>query len=858
MDIIQSFNDRNMGRYTLDNKYTRHLQDVSPIPIDGGYIVRNNIKDVPKTEELTEAELINMDTDRGKLWAAASKVVYDSMYDGVNALTISKPENDQDYGRFGVEFMGQFDHNLSMMGYNVAKLQGVDERTKLALHHMMTDFGQLPMFSWNGAYRATKGIFTDPTTYASLASLGLGFLGRAGVKQTTKQGFKQLLRKGITSPYAIAALEGGAYTGLYDFLTQEVNIEAGVQDDVNLGQLARATGTGAVAGPAIVGAGELAVKGAQKAAPVMRDLFDDAGQAADQRIAERAQDTSITLNTGVDPTPAIDAALSYAGRKARKSGQLVGAPPEITSQRALNKLRRNLEAAAAEGEPGRFWYERSGKAILDAVGGDKQEAEKLVQAVAITSSATPVGANFDFALQAYLQNKAGQPVKTGRFPAAMSKRLQEVFDGKDWEGRKTNNFYINLMREIDPNKVQGVTNDLWMMRSFGFKNADGTPYSGTPTDAQYTFVEQETKRIADKLGWEPQQVQAAIWIANKAKEEGTDVATAAFDYSDALLNNKAQISWESIPGATGNHMPEMFDAPYEVKQEYHVAASKIFLDKDGNDEAAKVLGIPTPGDFEAPGYFEGRVSPGTQTELAIPREYGGPKYGAVEPAALQLMEAYAAVRGVVMKQDGVGFHRPFYKAAKRDSQGILIEIGRQFTERETEQLGKIMAELSGHTDYNPVAAPGGVRLINFAFARKNPDGTKAMEDTWFSDDMLRDNKEFYALVKQAVERLDLDGDVGVKLGTFNAQEGYVGNDWSVNKNGEDYLRGTSFEGSPDIQRKVRDLIAKFSARLDEVDIDFSERYGFTRNEELNREFRDAATEVRNTEEGSQSPQNLVM
>ncbi len=275
MDIIQSFSDRNLGRYTLDNKYTRHLQDVSPIPLDGGYIVRNNIQDVPKTEELSEAELINMDTDRGKLWAAASKVIYDSMYDGVNALTIKEPESEQDYGRFGVEFMGQFDHNMSMMGYNVAKLQGVDERTKLAMHHMMTEFGQLPMFSWNGAYRVTKGMFTDPTTYASLGTLGLGFLGRAGVKQTTKQGFKEMLRRGITNPYAIAALEGGAYTGMYDYLTQEVNIEAGVQDDVNLGQLATATGTGMVAGPAIVGAGELAVKGAKKLMPGQGDLFDE-------------------------------------------------------------------------------------------------------------------------------------------------------------------------------------------------------------------------------------------------------------------------------------------------------------------------------------------------------------------------------------------------------------------------------------------------------------------------------------------------------------------------------------------------------------------------------------------------------
>ena len=837
MDIMKSYIDRNMGRKAEDNPYTQYLKASSPIDIDAGYIVKNNIQNVPKTEELQEDELIDVESERGQVWAAASKVIYDSMYDGVNSITVKAPENEQDYGRFGVEFIGQFDHNLTQMGYNIAKLQGADERTKMALYHLQSEFGQLPMFSWNGAKRFAKGLSTDPTTYAGLGTLGIGFLGRAGVKQTTKKGFQELLKQGITNPYAIAAIEGGGYTGLYDFFTQEVELEAGMRDEIDASQVAENTALGAVAGPAFVGSGELAVKGVKAAAPVMRDLFDKSGQAADARIAERAADTSVTLNSGFDPTDAVDAALSYAGRKSRKSGQLVGAPPEIKSQRALNTLRRNLEAATKEGEPGRFWYERSGKAILDAVGGDKKEAEKLAQAIAITSSATPVGSNFDYALQAYLQNKAGQPVKTGRFPEAMSKRLQEMFEGKDWEGRKTNNFYINLMREIEPNMVQGVTNDIWMMRSFGFKNTDGTPYSGTPTDAQYTFVEQETNRIADKLGWEPQQVQAAIWVTNKAKEDGTDIATAAFDYSDALLNNKAQISWESIPGATSNHMPEMFEAPYEVQLEYHVAASKVFLDRNGSDELAKDFGTPTTGDFEAPGYFEGKVSPGTQTELAIPREYTGPKYGAVDPAALQLMEAYAAVRGVVMKQDGVGYHRPFHKATKRDSQGVMIEIGRQFTESETAQLGKIMAELSGHTDFNPIAAPGGVRLINFAFARKNLDGTKAMEDTWFSDDMLRTNKEFYALVKQAVERLDLDDGIGVKLGTFNAQEGYVGNDWSVNKNGEDYLRGTSFAGSPDLQRKVRDLITKFSARLDEVDLDFSERYGFTRNADLNQEFR---------------------
>ena len=829
MDIIKPYVDRNMGRKAEASAYTKYLKEQSPIDIDAGYIVKNNVQNVPKTEELQEDELIDVDSERGQVWAAASKVIYDSMYDGVNSITVKAPENEQDFGRFGVEFYGQLEHNFSQMGYNIAKLQGADERTKMALYHLQSEYGKLPMFSWNGAKRFAKGLSTDPTTYAGIGTLGLGFLGRAGVKQTTKQGFKEMLRRGITNPYAIAAIEGGGYTGLYDYFTQEIAVEADMQDQIDKGQVALSTGIGAVAGPAVVRAGEEVVKGVKKAAPVIRDLFDEAGQAADARIAEREADTGVTLTAGSDPTPAIDAALSYAGRKARKSGQLVGAPPEIKSQQALNKLRRNLEAATAEGEPGRFWYERSGKAILDALGGNKDDADKLAQAIAITSSATGVKTNFDFALQAFLQHKAGKPINTGRFPASMSKRIQKVFDGEDWDGRKTNNFYVNLMREIDPSKVQGVTTDMWMMRAFGFKNPDGTDYSGTPTDAQYTFVEEETKRIAGQLGWEPQQVQAAIWVADKARKEGIDVNAAAFDYSDALLNNKAQISWESIPGRTGNHMPEMFDAPYEVQQEYHVAVSKAFLDENGNDFVAKELGIPTPGDFEAPGYFEGKVSPGTQTELAIPREYGGPKYGSVEPAALELMEAYAAIRGVAMKQDGVGFHRPFYNPKKADANGVELRIGRKFSEGETQRLAKILADASGHGEYNPIATRDGVRLINF-------------------DYLEFDNKEFTKLVQNAIDSLDLDDDLTIDPVLFNSQNGYVGNDWSANKNGEEYLNALRGTGRPDLQRKVRSILSRLQTRIDEIDTDFSERYGFTRNTDLNQEFRgQTVTEANATE-----------
>ncbi|MBV28051.1 MAG: hypothetical protein CMQ13_08290 [Gammaproteobacteria bacterium] len=44
-----------------------------------------------------------------------------------------------------------------------------------------------------------------------------------------------------------------------------------------------------------------------------------AGKAADERIAERAADTGVTLAAGADPMPAIDKALSVAGRSVRPS-----------------------------------------------------------------------------------------------------------------------------------------------------------------------------------------------------------------------------------------------------------------------------------------------------------------------------------------------------------------------------------------------------------------------------------------------------------------------------------------------------------------------------------------------------------
>jgi hypothetical protein len=578
-----------------------------------------------------------------------------------------------------------------------------------------------------------------------------------------------------------------------------------------------------------------------------------------------------------------------------------GAPKGMDSPQALGRLRSLIRGLTEEGEGGRFWYERSGQALLDVTGGDKKKAKQLAQAVAITSPQTPVATNFDYAIQAYYQHEAGVPISTGMYPQTMSQKLQDIFDGKDWDGRKTNNFYKNIMRKIDPSLKQGVTTDLWIMRAFGYN-------SDFPTDPQYDFVEKEIDRLRKELGWEPQQVQAAMWVSIKGRMEakevkertekistkkgymhyetgkdgkkfrvidneskhrgvwiaealkynptGKDKDQAKFDFEDAMTNSLAQISWESIPGATADHMPEIFDAEYPVLQQYHVDISKAFLDENGNDLISKYLGMLSPGNFEAPGYFEGRVSPGSQTKIVAPRRYKAVDLADIDkklregvitkeeaealreqrldPQSEDLIAAYAAVRGILMKQDGVGFHRPFYNKSLRkgDLNAVEIDIGRPFTKEETADFAQILSNISGHGEFNPIGSVNGVRLINFDYLLVLPEG----KDYADFNDRKKFNDSFKKMVDTALKEMIFEDGVEVSAKSFYAKAGYLGNNWKENKNGEGYMADIAAR-SPDLSRRVYDIVRKIQPRIEAVDQEYASKFGWRINDSINRVFR---------------------
>ena len=90
--------------------------------------------------------------------------------------------------------MGSFNYNMAKMAGDYMALRNMDEETATRFYLMMEMYDRLPNFTWNGTKRMFKGIATDPTTYAGLGTLGLGFVGRAGTKQITKNRLMEVLK----------------------------------------------------------------------------------------------------------------------------------------------------------------------------------------------------------------------------------------------------------------------------------------------------------------------------------------------------------------------------------------------------------------------------------------------------------------------------------------------------------------------------------------------------------------------------------------------------------------------------------------------------------------------------------------
>ena len=410
-----------------------------------------------------------------------------------------------------------------------------------------------------------------------------------------------------------------------------------------------------------------------------------------------------------------------------------------------------------------------------------------------------------------------------------------------WGGRKTSSFYGNIMKEIDPSIKQAATIDLWMNRAGGFVSKE------LKDGPKYNFIESVVGTVAKKKKWDIDQAQAAIWVSTKARFDTTkslfsekalnsgvgvrkgghvvpakgknkefadlrfntamnykmasqDIEKAAINFADALDDNLAFVSWETVPGSKyTKHLDGLENASSIIKSEYHFKVSKLLTDESGHDIISKKLGILSPGHFEAPGYFKGVSNPSGQTKIATTRIKGaGKDITTMDAPSQELLEKYAALRGIILSQDEIGYHRIIKAGSKKNANSVAIQTGNKFSAEQVKKLGAALDKEFGG-GHALISKEKGVLVLN----------TGELQ-----------NIEFQKRLKSLVE-LAVDNDYTLI---------YYKNGNLITRGKTDY--GKTYSGilgqirRADIRQLLRDILSKKK----NLDKEFSRKYGFDYDE----------------------------
>ncbi|MEK9655839.1 MAG: LPD38 domain-containing protein, partial [Halieaceae bacterium] len=237
----------------------------------------------------------------------------------------------------------------------------------------------------------------------------------------------------------------------------------------------------------------------------------------------------------------------------------------------------------------------------------------------------------------------------------------------------------------------------------------------------------------------------------------------------------------------------------------------------------------------------------------LPKKFKATELNEAEASAVDLLEAYSATVGILLKQDGVGYHRPFYQKnlTETKANGLDVDFGRPLTTEEMVELGELYIKETGDPYASPISTPQGVRFINFNVGDaeadlrrfrervrsiRNPAEKRAMQGELRkrSAALGKTNKKFQQDIRRVLEQADLPDGVATLFTSYN---GYLGNNWTEKKNGENYLQESRLAQRPDLQQRVRDLVSQLDPRIKAVENEFADKYGWSPREDLNTAYR---------------------
>lgn len=542
--------------------------------------------------------------------------------------------------------------------------------------------------------------------------------------------------------------------------------------------------------------------------------------------------------------------------KAENQLRYAGAPPGVRDARGLRTLKGNLTQLAREGEAFKDWYTEGAQPMMRGVGNDPKRFEQLMANIAATSPQNSVYPNFGMAVRGMAQQESGGRRITIGKGEMMKQRLAQIGRGETWPGVKTNQFYRDHMAVFDKRLQDdmGSTMDMHMARALGYPTDSFTP-------KQSQWGQGIMREITQELGWgKPKETQAAIWSAIKARFEnvwpkiyaeakangdivtrvtksGTekvafkdpatelkyrnralreamkieppDLSGAAFNFGDALKRDLGTVSYKTRPSsdiqARNPWMQKMSSSDWD---EYHKQQAAILMDPDGTNKLAKLTNLISIGDHQGYSAWGTERNLSQQITAVMPKASGivleraGEKWK-VDPTVEKQVKDFAAATGLLYRQDGVGWHRPYFDAGatQKEANGVRINMGRDLSKEETHavvsNLEKILPsyEEGGKKGWFIAPEENGLRIVSWGH---------------------EDGKKVYDAVRKVVN------DPSTKLGEstrsdlerFVSHGNLIENNWKEQPNGEIYRRWLRARGRSDVQRLVDDTLRPQAEAID--------------------------------------------
>lgn len=441
----------------------------------------------------------------------------------------------------------------------------------------------------------------------------------------------------------------------------------------------------------------------------------------------------------------------------RADGSIIGAPRHITSGAGLGAMRKSLDTQFDEGvdalkfaDPERVgdWYERAKAG--QAASSEPYQLNRALDATAVYSAGVSPESELAFALKHMNTRALGAPEMAYRGAGMRTLDRAIEQDKAPRLAAKIGEYRVKNDPRVPVEGSFGV-NDFRAAQGFGYTDAQGKPWKAGVSQQMHPFMDAETALMVDranaraaggKTDWTGPHLQEVPWIYGKAQDlyergkkatykGGTEGMVRALrdankTTADYFPKHTFSSTYEYVPGANTGHVPELLNAPDDVKRAYG-EVGRWDIDKTGEaalygmpesvgagrrDALHSAMGLRQLPTEQGVGVYKNTAGQVENNPVTVTRTLANFPTGdssTLHPNFREAMGAGERFRAAMDVQEAGAGNILFTGSGRKGKDALLVEMPRQAS---AEEMAAIQSALRG-TNFQPTATSRGVAIANF-------------------------------------------------------------------------------------------------------------------------------------------------